>query len=275
MATTAEGAPQREEMVVVGEGKITTVSDRVVLTLGVEGRGGSATQALAEATNHTLHIVHTLAEKGIHQADMQITWIGSQPIQVQAGHQPQTDQFHTLLQNAVSNAVSNAVNNVAPSGIGQPGIGQPGYAPSSYVQPGQSAPGPLPAPMLFMAGNCLRVILREPNRLGEMLDAAKAAGATFSAGMAMGLQDEAATRRAALQAAAQDACAKAEMLTQVVGRQLGMPLAIVEEVLPPGASADWPIGSLGTPPGGSMGSSPVLPGELIYRAQVRMTFALK
>src|ERR1051326_4508168 len=93
---------------------------------------------------------------------------------------------------------------------------------------------PVPAEVQFgayHASNMLRVNVREPGRVGEIVDAASRAGATILGGFSFKVTDEANARRAALESAGKDARSKAETLALTTGKQVGDPIAICEEVV--------------------------------------------
>jgi len=101
-----------------------------------------------------------------------------------------------------------------------PQIGQPAFALQPEVQFGS-----------YQARRVVRVTTRDPARAGEIVDAAARAGATVAGAFSFKVTDEAAARRAALEAAGKDARAKAETLAAAAGKQLGDPVAISEDLI--------------------------------------------
>jgi hypothetical protein len=83
----------------------------------------------------------------------------------------------------------------------------------------------------YHARKILRVIVREPGRVGEIVDAAARTGATVAGAFSFRVSDEAAARRAVLEAAGKDARTKAETLATAAGKQLGDPVAISEDII--------------------------------------------
>jgi uncharacterized protein YggE len=83
----------------------------------------------------------------------------------------------------------------------------------------------------YQVRNVLRVTVREPGRVGEVVDALTKAGAMLVGGFSLRVSDEAGARKAALEDAARDARTKAESLAAAAGKQVGDPQAIVEDVV--------------------------------------------
>lgn len=151
-----------------------------------------------------------------------------------------------------------------------------------YPQTGQPAHSELPAPIVgYYVFSSLKVTLRDTNRVGEVLDAAIGAGANFGIGLSLGLREESAARCAVLEAAGKDARAKAEVLARAVGKQLGDPVSVVEELAlsptlvggPGGANAVANSGALAG--GAGTGATPIPLGQLTYGARVRVAYGLR
>src|SRR2546425_7482586 len=83
----------------------------------------------------------------------------------------------------------------------------------------------------YHATNTLRVSVREPARVGEIVDAAARTGAIVIGGFSFKVMDEASARRAALESAGKDARAKAETLAASTGKKVGDPVAISEDIV--------------------------------------------
>lgn len=256
---------QIEGITVVGEGTVRVVPDQVVLTIGVEQMAATAAHALNEAAGRVLRVVRTLQEWGIGQNDIQTTWVGVYPFQPQAAQAVQGAAgggLGTVLQPAQMGGPAPA----SASQFGSFGLFPQNVAGSSILVP-QSAN--------YIAGTWLRVTLHDPQRMGEVLDAAIGAGANFSSGVTLRVHDEATAQRAALDAAGKDARVKAETLAAAIGKKLGAPLGAVEE--PQWGSLGMLGGGLGAataPLGASANVMPTAPGELVFAARVRVRYAL-
>ena len=95
---------------------------------------------------------------------------------------------------------------------GLPTIGSGGFSP--YGVGAASVPAEIQS-AAYHARNMLRLNVRDPRRLGEIVDAAARAGAVIVGSLSVGVSDEAGARTHALEAAGKDARAKAEALAGV------------------------------------------------------------
>lgn len=121
----------------------------------------------------------------------------------------------------------------------------------------------------YQARSLVRVSVRETSRVGEIVDTLTRTGATLAGGFAFRAADEGAVRKAALEAAGRDARSKAETLAAAVGRQVGDPLAVLEDVVASNgaysalrAQAPWSFAP----------TTPQVAGELEYYARVTASF---
>src|SRR5207248_5533103 len=113
-----------------------------------------------------------------------------------------------------------------------PQVGQLGFSPHAPGSPGQQEMAFSPFDLqygAYLSRNTLRVTVREAARVGEVVDTIVKSGATVLGGFSLRVSDEAAARRATLEAAGKDARAKAEALASSTGRQLGDAIAIAED----------------------------------------------
>lgn len=273
---------------VIGEGTVNAVPDIIALTVGIESSGDNAVQALDGTNKCMLGVIDALLRQGLNQSEIRTVWVGVYPAYAHAA------QLQASAAGAYAPYAQNSYAQNNPQTYAQ--AGQAPYAQfNMYPQNAQAAaptPGsggyaqnaqPTNAPagvrqMPFAASVWLQVSLREVNRTGEILDAAFGAGATYCGGQSFGLQDESAARRAALDAAGKDAQAKAKVLAVTMGRQLGKPLAVVEEYTAQNMGIHSNTG-LGQMPGLSAGANQAnaamtSPGELIFTSRVRVTYEL-
>jgi uncharacterized protein YggE len=155
-----------------------------------------------------------------------------------------------------------------------PQLGQGGYPAFVSAPPLPTAP-PLSNEMQFgsyNARNTLRVNVRDPGRVGEVVDSAIRAGAMLAGGFSFKVCDEANARRAALEAAGRDARAKAETLASAAGKQIGDPVALSEDiVVSNGAYAALRMAF----PFAFGAGAPRVAGELEYYARVSANFRLQ
>ena len=219
----------------------------------------TAAHALRENHAKTRHVVQATGPQGVQPADMQTISLNV------------LNLYSPLMQ-------------AMPQALAQPLAGYPGAA--SHLGPvGFVAPQPGTSPVqtevsyspfdlqygAYAVRNTIRVTVRDVARLGEVVDAITKAGATVLGGFALRASDEAAARRAALEAAGRDARAKAEALAGASGKQLGDPVAIAEEIVATNGTymalrAAWPF-AFGA-------GAPQNAGELEYYARVSARFAV-
>jgi uncharacterized protein len=240
-----------EGLTVVGEATHSVAPDMAELTVGVQTTSTSAAQALRENATRMLHVVQAIMALGVSQTDIETTALSVSPL-------------YPLF---------------------YPQLGQPQWPMvSPYRQPGPSAIASEVQPLVgYRVSSTAKVVLRDTNRSGEMLDTAVAAGANSGIGIAFRLRDDAAVRRAVLEAAGREARAKADALAAAVGKQLGDPIRVSEDtsglptqggelrrngsVLPQGTFGGFLDGvHLNAPPG--------MPGELTIHARVQVTYRL-
>jgi len=240
-----------EGLTVVGEATHSVTPDVAELTVGVQTTNTSAAPALRENAARMLHVVQAIMALGVSQTDVETTGLSVSPLY---------PLFYPLL-------------------------GQPQWPMvSAYRQPGPSAVASEVQPLVgYHVSSTARVLVRDTNRSGEMLDTAVAAGANASIGIAFRLRDDSAVRRSVLEAAGREARVKADALAAAVGKQLGDPIRVSEDTscLPTQGGAlqgYWPVVPQGTFGGVLDGvHQSVLPGmsgELTIHARVQITYRL-
>jgi uncharacterized protein YggE len=116
----------------------------------------------------------------------------------------------------------------------------------------------------YHATNSVTVTLRDPRRVGEVLEAALAAGANQAGDVRFAVRDEAPLRRQALDQAIRTAKGDAEAIAQSAGLRLGALQSIAIE--PTGG----PI--VGDVPVQAPAAAPVQPGRLAVVARVRVVY---
>ena len=127
-------------------------------------------------------------------------------------------------------------------------------------------------PRDFLAAHTIEVTVDDIDRVGAILDAAVQSGATSVRGVRFDLRDRAGVEREALRRAVADARANAEAMAAGAGGHLG-PIVRLEStttapVLP------RPVMGIAAAPRQEMAQTPVAPGELEIRGQVRLTVVL-
>ncbi len=121
----------------------------------------------------------------------------------------------------------------------------------------------------YQARSLVRINVREPARVGEIVDTLTNAGATLAGGFSFRVADETAARRSALEAAGRDARIKAETLATAAGKQVGDPLAIFEDVV---ASNGVYAALRAQMPYAFGPGAPQMAGELEFYARVSASF---
>lgn len=243
------GKARAEGITVIGEAvrRVAPESAEFVLEIGVSAP--SATQAMRDNQAKTMQLAQALTTLGVQQGDLETLSIN----------------------------VYNAYTPTLPAlgGFGaMPQIGQGGY-PGFGVGASLATAPPLGTDVQFgsyQARSTLRVNVREPGRVGEIVDAAVRAGAILAGGFSFRVSDEGHARRAVLEAAARDARSKAETLAAAAGKQIGDPVALSEDlVVSNGAYAAL---RLAMPFAFGVGT-PRATGELEYYARVSANFRLQ
>lgn len=127
-------------------------------------------------------------------------------------------------------------------------------------------------PPLYRASEGISVILHQPDRAGELISAAIAAGATGTRGPTFFASDPEAAYRSALATAFDQARARAAALAARAGATLG-PVISISEGTEISESPMAPVAKPG-PRGASEPAPPVKPGASTVTATVRVVFAL-
>lgn len=231
---------QREGVTVVGEAVRRVAPESAEFLLEISAAAPSAAQALRDNQAKNSQLAHALGALGVIPADLR-----------------------TVSMN-VYNVYAPVLQSLAGGGsMPQIGPNQPGgFAMGGPVQPEMQYG-------TYQARNVVRVTVREPARAGEIVDAAVRSGAAVAGGFSFRAADEPAARRAALEAAARDARAKAETLAVAAGKQIGDPVAVSEDmVVSNGAYAALRSAM----PFAFGAGAPQMTGELEYYARVSASF---
>ena len=126
-------------------------------------------------------------------------------------------------------------------------------------------------PRGYVARNSIEVRVDDLAKLGDVLDAVVSSGATMIHGLRFDVKLRSQFVAEALQAAVKNAMAKAQAVATGAGRAVDRVMKIEE------ASGDGPVPMMRQFAGAARAdaATPVAPGELEIRAQVRLTVALK
>jgi hypothetical protein len=139
-----------------------------------------------------------------------------------------------------------------------------------YAQPGPKPAAGNDGPRIvgYRAADSLRVQIEPVDRVGAVVDAAIGAGANQMGGLVFELRDDLAYRRQALQAAVQEAHAKAEAIAAAMSLALGEVIDVRED----GAHAPYPAERRFAAPAAA--GTPVQPGQIQVVASVTVRFKL-
>jgi uncharacterized protein len=227
---------------VVGEAVRRVTPDSAELLLEITASAATAGQAVRDNQTKTAQVAQAVAGLGVQAADLQ----------------------------PISQNVYNLYSPMPPSlpGFGPPLISQGNFTPFA------SPPGGMQPDIQFGSyhvRHTVRVNVRDPARVGEIVDSAARAGAVIVGGFSFKSSDEASAQRAALEAAGKNARAKAETLAAAAGKQVGEAVAISEDiVVSNGAYAAF----RSAVPFAFGAGAPQVVGELEYYARVSANFRL-
>jgi len=119
----------------------------------------------------------------------------------------------------------------------------------------------------YWADNSLNVTINDIAKVGEVLDAAIAAGANTAGGIRFGVKDEAKLRDEALKEAVKAARAKADLIAGGLGLKVTGVVSVAEE------GYSGPVVRYEMAAVKAAGEVPVEAGELTFTATVRVTFS--
>ena len=230
-----------EGIAVTGEAIRRVSPDTAELLIEVSTSGQAVAQTITQHQNRISQIAQTVASLGVQANDVQ--------------------------------AVSTNVANVYSPITGQlPAYGIPQLPVAGIGVGAFGAPAPLQPEIQFgvyQARSLVRVTVRDGGRAGEIADVLVKAGVTLAGGVSYRAGDESGARRSALDAACRDARAKAESLAAGVGRKLGEPIAISEDLV----ASNGVYSTLRTQTPWAFGpGAPAFAGEFEYYARVSASF---
>jgi hypothetical protein len=231
---------QREGVTVIGEAVRRVPPENAEFLMEITASAPTAAQALHESQSKTTQVAQALGALGVQPGDIQTISLNVFSLYV------------PLMQGL-------------PGSSGMPQIGTPGFSPftTGSVQQPEVQFGS------YHARNTLRVNVRQAARVGEIVDAATKAGASVAGAFSFQVADEAAARRALLEAAGRDARAKAETLAAAAGKQVGDPISITEDCI---LSNGTYTALRSTTPFAFGAGAPQVAGELEYYARVSASF---
>ncbi|MEZ4865246.1 MAG: SIMPL domain-containing protein [Caldilineaceae bacterium] len=132
-----------------------------------------------------------------------------------------------------------------------------------------SDPGSTEMKTLYHVTNNVTVIIRDLDKVGNVLDAAIEAGANNIYGVNFSLDKMDAAQSQAREAAIQNANAKAEELAQLTNVKVGEVVSVSEVI-----GGGYPMAAYAMQSGLGGGAAPISPGELQVTLQVQVTYMI-
>ena len=126
-------------------------------------------------------------------------------------------------------------------------------------------------PRGYVARNTIEVRVDDLSKIGDVIDAVVASGATTLHGLRFDVKDRASLQQTALQNAVKDGMAKAQALASGAGRSIDRILRIEEQFV--GGGPEPMVRQMSMVKADA--STPVAAGEIEIRAQVRVSVAIK
>jgi uncharacterized protein len=143
---------------------------------------------------------------------------------------------------------------------------RPVYEPHEDRGPDRATP---PQIIGYEAGNSVTIRVQDLEKIGVLLDTVIEEGANDFNGINFGLKDDSVALAEARKLAVADALARADLLAEAAGIELGVVTRMTEN-----SGSDHPVMMEMSQARGAF-KAPVEAGELSVRAQVTMTFAIK
>ena len=237
----ARAQTQMDGAMVIGEAIWRVAPERAEFLIEITASAATAAQALHDNQLKSAQVAQAVAPMGVQQADLQTI-----SLKVYNLYAPMLTAFPAY------GGLPTIAGGFSPYGAGA--------APAEI----QSA--------AYHARNMLRLNVRDPRRLGEIVDAVTRAGAVIVGSLSVGVSDEAGARRHALEAAGKDARAKADALAVATGKQVDDAIAIAEDIV----ASNGVFAALRSVVPFALGAgAPEVAGELEYYARVSASFRLK
>lgn len=249
MTSVAFGFRPPEGITVVGEASRDAVPETVVLFFEIHTAGPTAMLAFQENAMKARQISQAVSSVAAGRSDIQTGGIAVWPV-------PQASlQAISLMPRSPLAAL--------------PIFGSPG---GGSMMP--SIPEP-PMPAVFEAVSSMKVALREPHRVGELVDVVSKVGSNLAVGIRFLAQEEESVRRSLLEEAVRETRQTADSLAAAIGKTAGSPISICEDFS--AYSPQWGNGSgvrQGVLPM-TAGRLPLAPQLLTYFARVSVTYQIQ
>ncbi len=262
---------QTEGVTVIGEAVRRVPSEAAEFLIEAASSAPTAAQALRENQTKISQIAQSVAPAGVQPSDVETISLKVQNLFAPLGQSlPQLGlpQFGSPQFGLPQIGMAPQLGaQIGP----QIGITPQATYPGFHTFAGGQAAQPEMQLGSYVASKTLRVVVRDPARLGDAADAAAKAGATILGAFRLRAADESNARKAALEAAGKDARAKAEALAAATGRQIGEPISISEDIV---ATNGMYTALRANPPFAFGAGAPEQIGDLEYYARVSVNFRL-
>lgn len=193
-----------EGVTVIGEAVRRVAPECAEFLIEITTSGASAAQALRDNYSRTALVAEAVNPLGVQRSDIQTISLN--------------------VYNLYSPVLPSMQQSLPMYGTA-PQVGQSGYSLYGAITPVQ----PDVQFGTYHARNTLRVTVRDAGRVGDVVDMVAKAGASIIGAFSFRVSDEAAARRAALEAAGRDAHSKAESLAAATGKKVAEALAVSED----------------------------------------------
>jgi uncharacterized protein YggE len=248
MTSMAFGFRPPEGITVYGEASRDAVPEAVVLFFEIHTAGPTASLAFQENAMKARQISQAVSSVAAGRSDIQTGGIAVWPV-------PQAPLPLALMARSPLAAL--------------PLFGSPG---GGSMMPAMPEP---PGPAMYEAVSSMKVGLREPNRVAEVVDVVTKVGSNLAVGIRFLAQEEESVRRSLLEEAVRETKQTADTLAAALGKTAGNPISIFEDfaTYPP----QWANGSNirhGVMPM-TAGRLPLAPQLLTYFARVSVTYQIQ
>jgi uncharacterized protein YggE len=240
MTSVAFGFRPPEGITVFGEASRDAVPETVVLFFEIHTAGPTAMLAHQENAMKARQISQAVSTVAAGRSDIQAGGIAVWPV-------PQ--------------ATLSALSLMARSPMmALPVFGSPA---GGSMMPAMPEP---PAAAIYEAVSSMKVALREPNRVAEVVDVVSKVGSNLAVGIRFLAQEEESVRRSLLEEAVRETRQTADSLAAAIGKTAGSPISICEDFT--AYSPQWANGS-----GVRHGVLPMTAGRLPLASQLLTYFA--
>lgn len=248
----------RDQIVVVGVGKMSAKPDIAHINLGIESRAASVAEASQQNAEQMSRLIAALkgaqiAEKDIRTSNFSIYFERREDVPMPV----------PVLAAPVTMSAPAAHKSAAESS----GATKKGAAPTAAP----AAPPPPPAPQgWYRVSNSVQIVVRDLSKVGQVLDTAVATGANNVHGVSFELEDDKAVQDKLRERAVADAADRAKALAKLGQLELGEVRSISEiignrgGVMAPMAAMEY-----------AKGGAPIEAGELTFEGRIEIVYAIK